>query len=324
MDFGNVEDIIKNSNKILIISHINPDGDALGATFALYSAIYDRYKKKCDVCTLTYTPPLYKFLPYFDVGKHNFDTSLVYDLVITADVAAIDRIGDMKPIFDRACKTINIDHHKTNNNFGDYNFVDGESSSTGEVLFELFINSGWNISLNTAKCLYTAILTDTGGFRFDNTSSKTFVVASELVKIGVNPNEIYSNCYESKSKEYVMFQNYCIGKTQFVDNDTIAYTAVYRKDFEKFNAKNDYTEGIAEDIRAINTVDIAFVVKEIDYKICKISIRSKKYDVAEICSVFGGGGHARAAGCTIKFDVETAVEKLLAEIRKHINGQKSI
>lgn len=319
MDFRNIEDIIKNSKKILIISHINPDGDALGATFGLYSAIWDRFKKKCDVCTLTYTPPLYKFLPYFELGKHDFDKSLIYDLVITVDVAALDRIGEMRPIFAKAKTTVNIDHHKTNNNFANYNFVDSIASSTGEVLFELFKNTDWKISLNTAICLYTSILTDTGGFRFDNTTVKTFLTAAELVKIGINPNEIYSNCYESKSKEYVMFQNFCIGKTVFVDNDAIAYTAVYRKDFEKFNAQNDYTEGIAEEIRAINTVDIAFVVKELEPKVCKISMRSKKYDVAEICSAFGGGGHSRAAGCTVKSNVETTVNRVLEEIRKHIN-----
>lgn len=320
MNFGNAEDIIKNSKKILIISHINPDGDALGATFGLYSAILDRFKKKCDVCTLTYTPPLYKFLPYFEVGKHNFDTSLVYDLVITVDVAAIDRIGDMKPLFDRAKQTINIDHHKTNDSFGDYNFVDADASSSGEVLFNLFKNSDWEISLNTAKCLYTAILTDTGGFRFDNTTVKTFLAGGELVRLGVTPSEIYSNCYESKSKAYVMFQNHCIGKAVFVDDDTIAYTVVYKKDFEKFGAKYDYTEGIAEDLRAINSVDAAFVVKEIEPKVCKISMRSKKYDVAEICSVFGGGGHSRAAGCTIYSPVDVTVAKLLEEIRKRANG----
>jgi len=316
MNFTNTEDIIKNSKKILIVSHVNPDGDALGSTFGLYSAIYKRFKKKCDMCALSYVSPSYKFLPHFEAAKNYYDKSLVYDLVITVDVAAIDRIADAKILFDRAKTTINIDHHKTNNNFADYNYVIPDASSTGEVLYNLFKNSGWEICEDTAECLYTAILTDTGGFRFDNTTSQVFNIAAELVKTGVNPNKVYSHCYEFKSKSYVMFQNHCIGKAVFLDNDKIAYTAVYRRDFERFNAKDDYTEGLAEQLRAVDTTDIAFVVKELDTKTCKISMRSKKYDVAKICSAFGGGGHSRAAGCTIKSNVETAVKKVLAEIKR--------
>lgn len=322
MNFTNTEDIIKNAKKILIISHVNPDGDALGSTCALYKAIYNRFKKKADMCALTYLSPVYKFLPYLELAKQSYDTSLVYDLVITVDVADINRICDMKVLFDKATTTINIDHHKTNNNFGDYNYVLPEASSTGEVLYNLFSNSGWTIDKETAECLYTAILTDTGGFRFDNTSEEVLSIASNLVKLGANPAEIFSNCYENKSKNYVLFQNYCINKAVFINNDTIAYTTVYKRDFERFNAKDDFTEGLAEQLRAINSVDVAFVVKEIEpNKTCKVSMRSKKYDVSEICSVFNGGGHSRAAGCTIKSNIETAVNKILEVIKRFDDGK---
>jgi len=318
MDFTNTEDIIKNSKKILIISHINPDGDALGSTCALYKAIYNKYKIKSDMCALTYLSPVYNFLPNLQYAKHSYDQSLVYDLVITVDVADINRISDMKVLFDKAKVTINIDHHKTNNNFGDYNYVVPEASSTGEVLYELFKNSGWLIDEETAECLYTAILTDTGGFRFDNTSEKVLSIASELVRLGANPSQIFTNCYEQKSKNFVMFQNYCVGKAVFLDDDKIAYSTIYRKDFEKYKAKDDYTEGLAEQLRAINTTDIAFIVKEIEpNKMCKVSMRSKVYDVAEICSQFGGGGHSKAAGCTLKCSVENAVKKILEEIKRN-------
>lgn len=320
MNSAKIKDLIKESKKILIISHINPDGDALGSTCGMYSAIYHNLKKKCDICALTYLSPIYNFLPNIEYAKHSYDHSIVYDLVITVDVAAIDRIGDMKAIFDRAKTTVNIDHHKTNNNFADYNYVLPEASSAGEVLYKLFKLWDWKIDLDTAECIYTAILTDTGGFRFDNTSSEVFKIASELVKIGVNPNKIYTYCYELKSKNFVMFQNYCLQKAVFSDDDKIAYTTVYKKDLEKFKAKDDYTEGLAESLRAIETTDIAFVVKEIEpNKISKVSLRSKIYDVAKISSVFGGGGHSRAAGCTVKSNVETAVKKILSEIKRAEN-----
>ena len=322
MNFSNTEDIIKNSKKILIISHVNPDGDALGSTCALYKAIYNRFKKKADMCALSYVSPSYKFLPNLNLAKPHYDTSLVYDLVITVDVADIERIKDMKILFDKAKATINIDHHKTNNGFGDYNYVVPEASSAGEVLYSLFVNSGWEIDKDTAICLYAAILTDTGGFRFDNTTSEVLGIASDLVKKGADPNEIYSHCYEFKSKNFVMFQNYCINKAVFSDDDTVVYTTVYKRDLEKFSGKDDFTEGLAEQLRAIDTTDLAFVVKEVEpNKICKISMRSKKYDVAEICAAFGGGGHSRAAGCTIKSNVDTAIKKILEEINR-INNAK--
>ncbi len=317
MNYEKIKEAIQSAKKILIISHVNPDGDALGSTCGLYSAIYHNLKKRCDICTLTYVSPIYNFLPNMENAKHTFDTSIVYDLVITVDVASIDRISDMKPLFDRAKMTVNIDHHKTNNNFGDLNYVLPEASSAGEVLFKLFKLWDWKIDLDTAECIYTAILTDTGGFRFDNTSSDVFLIASELVKIGVNPNKVYTYCYELKSKNYIMFQNYCVQKAVFSEDNKIAYTTVYKKDLEKFHAKDDYTEGLAESLRAIDTTDIAFVVKEVEpNKISKISMRSKLYDVAKICSNFGGGGHSRAAGCTIKSGVESAVKKVLGEIKK--------
>ena len=318
MNFANTEEIIKNSKKILIISHLNPDGDALGSTCALYKGIKNRYKKSADICALTYLSPIYNFLPNLDLAKNSYNTSLIYDLVITVDVADVKRLGDMKVLYDKAKVRINIDHHKTNIGFGDYNYVVPEASSTGEVLFNMFKNSGWDIDKDMAICLYTAILTDTGGFRFDNTTEDVLSIASQLVKFGANPSEIFTYCYEEKSKNYVMFQNHCISKAQFLDEDRIVYTTVYRRDFEDYKANDDFTEGLAEQLRAINTTDIAFVVKEVEpNKLCKVSMRSKYYDVAEICSVFGGGGHSRAAGCSIKSNVETAVKRILEEIKKH-------
>ena len=322
MNFSNTEDIFKNSKKILIISHVNPDGDALGSTCGLYKAVYNRFKKKADMCALTYLSPVYNFLPNIGLAKHSYDTSLVYDLVVTVDVADIDRICDMKVLFDKAKTTINIDHHKTNNNFADYNYVVPEASSTGEVLFNMFKNSGWEIDKETAECLYTAILTDTGGFRFDNTTEEVLSAAANLVKLGANPSQIFANCYEFKSKNFVMFQNYCVGKAVFTEDDKIAYTTVYKRDLERFNGKDDFTEGLAEQLRAIDTTDLAFVVKEVEpNKVCKVSMRSKKYDVSKICSAFGGGGHARAAGCTIKSSVDNAVSKILDEIKRNDYGE---
>lgn len=294
---------------------MNPDGDTLGSMCALYSMIYHRFKKKADMSVVSNIPYNYKFIPNIDLAERYFDKSLVYDLVITLDVAAIERTLDSKILFDKAKSSINIDHHKTNPGFGDYQIINPEASSCGEVLFDIFKSENWTIDKDSAICLYTAIMTDTGNFRFENTSSSTLRAAADLVDAGANPNYIYKMCYETKTKNFVMFQNYCVNKAVFLEDNKIAYTTVYKKDLEKFSAGDDYTDGIAETLRAIDTTEVSFVAKEVDTKLTKISMRSKKVDVAEICSKFGGGGHTFAAGCTIKLNVQDSIDKLLREIK---------
>lgn len=318
MEYSKLNDIIKSSKNILITSHVNPDGDTLGSMIGLYCAILENFKKKCDMLTVSKLPEVYSYLPYYNEIKHidEIDKSREYNLVINVDVAALDRICDAKILFEKAKHTVNIDHHKTNIAYGELNFINPDASSTGEVLFNCFENMGWKINIDCANCLYTAILTDTGSFRFDNTKPKTFETASKLVEIGVQPSDIYKKVYESDSKTLVMFQSHCISKAKFLDNDQIAYTTVYRKDMEQFSAGDDCMEGLTEKLRAIVTTRIAFVAKEMKSGWTKISMRSKFADVAQICSVFDGGGHKFAAGCTIKSHVDEAVKKILNEIHK--------
>ena len=318
MDYSKLNNIIKSSKNILIISHVNPDGDTLGSMCGLYCAILDNFKKKCDMVAISKIPDVYSYLPHLSDVKNvdNIDKSREYDLVINVDVAALDRACDAKILFEKAKFTVNIDHHKTNNAYGDLNFINPDASSTGEVLYGCFENMSWKVNLDCAICLYTAILTDTGSFRFDNTKPSTFEAASKLVEIGVQPSEIYKKVYESDSKTLVMFQAHCISKAKFLEDDKIAYTLVYKKDMEKFSAGDDCMEGLTEKLRVIVTTRIAFVAKEMKSGGTKISMRSKFADVAEICSVFGGGGHKFAAGCTIKAPVEDAAKKVLEEIKK--------
>lgn len=311
----NLDEIIKSSKKILLLSHMNPDGDTLGSMCALYSMIYKRFKIKADMNVVSNIPYNYKFLPNVNLAERYFDKSLVYDLVITLDVAAIDRVMDSKILFDKAKCTVNIDHHKTNPKFGDYQIIEPDASSCGEVLFNYFKENNWELTEDAAICLYTAIMTDTGNFRFENTSANTFRAAADLVEAGANPNYIYKKCYETKTKNFVMFQNYCVNKAVFLEDNKIAYTTVYKKDLEKFSAGDDFTDGIAETLRAIDTTEVSFVVKEVDTKLTKVSMRSKNADVAKVCMAFGGGGHTFAAGCTIKANIKESIAQLLKEIK---------
>lgn len=318
MECSQLNDIIKSSKNILVISHINPDGDTLGSICAMFGAIKDNFHKECDLLCVSKVPKTFEYLANVSRIKtlENIDTSREYDLVINVDVAAIDRIGEAKILFDKGKFTVNLDHHKTNRGYADLNIISPQSSSTGEVLCEIFKNCGWKISTETATCLYTAILTDTGSFRFDNTTASALKAASDMVALGVRPADIYKKIYESSTKNHVLFQAYCISKAEFFENDKIVCTTVYKKDIEKFNAAEDCTEGLTEKLRAIVTTEVAFIVKELGPTLSKISMRSKNVDVAEICEVFAGGGHKLAAGCVIKAGVKDAVKKILAEIRK--------
>jgi len=310
---------IKNSKNILLVSHINPDGDTLGSMCGMFHLIKDNYKKKADMVIVSKLPSVYEFLPDVDKAKFidDVDLSREYDLVINLDVASIDRCENAKILFDKAKQTVNIDHHETNNSYAGVNIIQPYASATGEILFEIAKDLKWNISKESAICLYVAILTDTGGFRFSNTSQKTMQYAGELLSYGVEPSDVFQKCYESQSKDMVLFQSYCVNKAKFCDDDKIAYTVVYKKDLEKFNYNgDDFTDGLTEKLRAIKTTQVAFVVKELNATTSKVSMRSRGKDIAKVCSSFGGGGHKLAAGAVIKADVETSVKMILDELRK--------
>ncbi|MBO5386190.1 bifunctional oligoribonuclease/PAP phosphatase NrnA [bacterium] len=321
MVIEHLNSIIKNSKNILLVSHINPDGDTLGSMCGLYSLIKDNLKKKCDMVAVSDVPVTYSFLPYVDEVKHisQYDLSREYDLVIAIDVAAIDRCAEAEKLFKKAKNTINIDHHETNIGYAGINIIEPQAAATGEIILEIAEKLDWKISLKTATNLYVAIVTDTGCFKFSNTTQRTMECGGKLISLGVNPSEIYQKCYESSSKDMVLFQSYCVNKAEFLNDDKIAYTIVYKKDLEKFNNQGeDFTDGLTEKLRAIRSTEVAFVVKELNSTTSKVSMRSKTRDIAQVCSAFGGGGHKLAAGAVIKATPKKAVDMLLEEIKKKL------
>jgi len=312
------DNIIKDSKNILLVSHINPDGDTLGTMCGMYSLIKDNYKKHCEMTAVSDIPVTYSFLPYINEVKNvsDMDLSREYDLVITLDVAAPDRCADAQTLLNKAKYTINIDHHETNPLYADMNFVEPDASAAAEVLFGLAQRLNMKISTDTAICLYTGIMTDTGCFKFSNTTQRTMDYSGKLISYGANPALLYQKCYETCSKNMVLFQSHCIRKAQFTENDKIAYTTVYKKDLEKFNNKGeDFTDGLTEKLRTISTTEIAFVVKELNSNVSKVSMRSRTKDIAQICSVFGGGGHKLAAGAVVKGSPAQVVKLILKEIK---------
>ena len=306
--------LINSASRILILTHVNPDGDTLGCASALKEFIGDKADILIQIKDNFNFPNTYSFLPHLNNAKNLSTLENNYDLAIALDIASIDRIIDKaRSIFEKAQNTIVIDHHKTNLGFGKINYIKGGISSTGEVLFDLFKKLNIEINDKMAVGLYSAILTDTGCFKYESTTEHTFLIASELSKL-INTSEVADLCYTNKPKNLILFQNYLISNSIFCLNDKIAYTLITKEIVDKFSAKDEYTEGICETLRSISGVEIAFVLKETQNGV-KVSIRTKEIDATKITEKFNGGGHKRAAGCTIKEKINTAADLLLKEAK---------
>ena len=316
-----VQNLIENAESIIIFSHVNPDGDTLGSMIGLSKLIELNFEKVSTNVIIGKTPDTYKFVPAINecVSNAEVDKTKKYDLAIAVDVAAKDRMLDMQEVYFNAQNTVNIDHHVTNNNYGQVNIVKGLASSGGEVVYEIAKELNWKFNKEIAELLYIAILTDTGGFRFENTSPKVFNYAAELIEMGLNPTQIYRQCYESKPKAMALLNAYAIQNAVFKENDKVAYTIITKEDMKNFNAKSDYTEGISEALRQIDSTEIAILLKELPNQMTKVSMRSKRVDVSKIAEFFGGGGHHYAAGCTIQKPPKIAIEKLLELAKKSLN-----
>ena len=316
-------DTIKRSKNIIILTHVGPDGDTLGSMLALKEMLSQISSiEKIDSIIVGKIPDIFKFLPDINSVKTHDDNNLYqsYDLAITVDCASIDRLGDSLDLFRNAKITANIDHHISNTKFANINVIDPQASATGQVVYNLSKLLNVKITKDIATTLYTAILTDTGGFKFENTKSETFNVCANLIKAEADPVYIYKQCYESKPLAMVKLQARAIEEAIFIENNTIAYVLISRKMLESLNASDDHVDGISEALRQINTVKVALVFKETQKGATKISMRSKKLDVCEIARYFGGGGHRLAAGCTIEKPPADAVDEILPVLKKQMNN----
>ncbi len=309
-------DLIKESKSILIITHINPDGDTLGCASCLRSFIGDKADILIQINDNFNFPNTYNFLPYLKDSKNFSTLSDKYDLIIALDTASIDRIlNPAKNLFINCKNSIVIDHHKTNKGFAKFNHIKGGVSSCAQVLFDFFTKLNIKITKEMAIGLYTGLLTDTGCFKYESTTPHTFETAKELTTTGINISNIADLCYTNNPKNLVLFQNELISKANFCFNDRVAYILITKEYIDKYNAKDNFTEGIVEVLRSISSVEVAFVLKESEIG-TKVSIRTKELDATKITDKFHGGGHKRAAGCTIRKNINKSLELLLKETKE--------
>ena len=305
---------IKAANKILITAHVQPDGDAIGSTLALMQMIRSIGKSAQIFIDDTVRKNLHT-LPHFEEIRRPKDgEKFDADLMIVLDTS-IDRIGGVNKLTD--APILNIDHHVTNKG-GDFAlYVETKAAATCEIIFKLAGELEVEITPEIATCLYTGLATDTGFFQFSNTRAETLAAASELIRCGVSPHFI-SEQLEKKSLAEVRGLSAALNSLKMFYDDKVAGMIL-----DHDTAKNfDSTEGFIDEIRVIETVDVAFLITEKAPNFCRVSMRSKGVNVAQIADKLGGGGHIRAAGCTLKMPLDEAEKILVAAIGEAVNNEE--
>lgn len=310
---------IKKYENITLTAHVNPDGDSIGSALGLANFLKENLKKDVTVLINSLVASSFNFMPNVDKIVTDVSDRDKLELLITLDCANKDRLALPQSLIDSAEFVINIDHHITNTEFGDLNFVNTKSSSTGEVIYELINTLGYDVSKETATCLYVSISTDTGSFKYTNTTSRTHAIASELLKKNIDLETINIELYQNRSLEKTKLLMEGIDNLNLLKDNTVGIVAITQETLDKFNAKTQDTEIIVDFIRNIDVVELACVIRPIDEKSSKVSMRAKKnIDVSKIALAFGGGGHAKAAGCTIHADVLGAREIITKEILNYL------
>jgi len=312
---GKIIDVIRRHNRFVILEHEKPDGDCIGSGLALVQSLRALGKKALLVSQDPH-PPVYDFLP----GRA-FCTRVGYikpedfspEIAIFLDCTGSDRAGQAIDLAQGAKMWINIDHHVSNTYFGQLNLVDAGASSTGEILFDLLGALGVNITVDIATCIYVAIVTDTGGFRYQNTTPKALRIAARLIEIGVKASEISDHVFETRSLSSLLLLKQALDTLKIYQKGRLATITVTREMMRVAGASMDETEGIINYPRSIPGVEMVVFFKEReDGKGVHVSFRSKSYvDVAEIASSLGGGGHARASGAFLPGSVHEVSGKVL-------------
>ena len=285
MTLDNILEQINKAEKIVILTHENPDGDAMGSSLAMYQALKN-YGKNPDIIIPEH-PRAFNCLPCIDEIKTESDIEQ-YDLAISLDCASIKMLNGFAKYFENAKVKVCIDHHGTNTMFGDHNYVNPDAPACAQILLVILEYFGIEITKEIGTCILTGIITDTGGFKYQGVTAETFEFVAWLLNKGVNVSKVYHQVLQTKTKP----------------NE------------EKVHAESGDHEGIVEIGRDVEGVEVSIFIRQTE-KGCKISLRSNEYvNVSDACVVFGGGGHPRAAGCTIQGTIEQAKEKVIKEVMR--------
>lgn len=313
-----LEQMLEQTGSVVILGHVRPDGDCLGSTLGLYHYIQTNYPAIRAAVYLEESSPKFGHLTGYDAILHETDEER-YELCICLDCGDEERLGSFGVFLANASKSLCLDHHITNTRFCEVNLVSENASSTCEVLFEQLDEE--KIDKAAAECLYTGLIHDTGVFKYSCTSARTMEIAGKLMAKGIDFGSIIDNSFYKKT--YV--QNQILGRAllesiTFLDGKCI-FSALRQSEMEFYGVNGKDMDGIIDQLRLTEGVEVAIFMYQIGPQEFKVSLRSQNaVDVSRIASYFGGGGHVRAAGCTMSGRIHDVVNNLSLHIAKQLDA----
>jgi bifunctional oligoribonuclease and PAP phosphatase NrnA len=289
---------IRDNHSFLITTHESPDGDAVGSTTAL-GCFLRALGKDVVIYFADQVPETYRFLPMADTVVHAIPDKS-FDVCFVLDAGEMKRAGKALSECTGIRSFVNIDHHPYGEPFGEINFVDPKACATGVLIYRIIHAAGHVLDHDTALCMYTAIVTDTGSFRYSNANQEAFHVAGELVALGINSWSVAEKLYESQPQARLELLAEALATLTVAAKGNFASITVTLAMYEKTGANAELTDGFVNYPRSIHGVEVAVMFREVSSDLYKVSFRSKgSVNVSKLAMAFGGGGHHNAAGCTV-------------------------
>lgn len=307
--FSEIKNYIENSNNIIIFPHKNADGDCLGSSYALKLALEKMGKNAYVMEEKEDNNRLLKVIYTYE------NVPLKADLAISVDCGDEDRLGTRRDVYFSYDKKINIDHHGTNSFYGDVNYVDSKAAATGEIIFNLINYLDIEINREIACNLYVALISDTGGFAYSNTTPDTMNIGAKLLEYDINHNEIYAYLFDTNTLSALRLMASALNSLTVYGDGKIAVVSVTNEDIENAGATLDEAGMLVNLPRTLDTAEVAVSLREVDEG-TKVSFRSKNTDVSKVAVKFGGGGHMKAAACVMNCSLKEAEETLVKELLK--------
>ncbi len=314
---------LKDNHRFLVATHVNPDGDAIGSLGAMALVLEGMGKEVVAYCQ-DQVPGFLRFLPYSDRIVHDLPNADGFEVAVVLDCGELERLGAASQAIQRVQKIIHIDHHRSGNDFGTLNLVDPERSSTAEILYDVFQALPVELSREVAENLYTAILTDTGSFRFANTTARALSIAGATVSRGVEPDRVASAVYDCMSPGRLRLLGLSLNTLTIRAQGRLAAMWVTHQMLAETGTTAADTDGFVNYPRSITTSEIAILFREIDADQVNVSLRSRgTQDVAEFAWRYQGGGHQNAAACRLPGPLPEVVSRVLGEAERFLARSQS-
>jgi phosphoesterase RecJ-like protein len=318
--FQEIANLIREHQKFVIISHVRPDGDALGSQLALGLSLR-HLGKEIRIWNEDGMLEKYSFVPQAELLTTPPSVPEDFDVAFALDTAIQNRLGTAVQAL-RSVKTwVNIDHHPSNPRYGDLVYIDANAPATGQILFELMKSQGLPIDTDIAENLYVAISTDTGSFQYPNTTARTFEIAAELVRVGVQVGPLSQQLYENYPRRRIELLRELLATMRFQASGRVATFSLSLKTAAALGVVPEDNEGLIDHIRAIRGVIVAIFFEELPDGKVRVSMRSKSetVDVCAICQKFGGGGHTLAAGARVRGSLSEVEQRVLEAVCDVVN-----